>query len=87
MGSRSAAQLRSREHRYGDFPLHALPISGSSPRGARAGESRSQGAGALPWGRSHEQGLGSSPEEGEKMGFFLDKRKTLNWVRGGALQG
>lgn len=80
MGWRSAAQLRSREHRCGDFPLLALPISSRSLRGARAGESRSEGAGALPWGRGDEQGLGFSLEVGEKMGFPLDNRKTLNWV-------
>lgn len=80
MGSRSAAQLRSGEHRYGDFPSVLCPSPAAPRRGTRAGESRAEGAGALSSGRRREQGLGFLPGEGDKTGFPLDNRKTLNWV-------
>lgn len=60
------------------FSLLAPPGSSSSSRGVRVGESCSEGAGALPWGKRCEQGLGFSSGEGDKTGFPLDNRKTLN---------
>lgn len=76
IGSGSAAQPRNIA--TGIIPP-ALPGSSSTPR--------VQGQGGLalielglPYRRGCEQLLGFFMGEGDKMGFPLDNRKTLNWV-------
>lgn len=62
MGSRSAAQLRSGEHRYGDFPSLLCP-SPAAPR-------RAQGQGSLA-----PRELGLFPQEGDRSRDWAFRRE------------